>query len=58
MLSVYNVLGQKLFDLVNSELSAGIHNVKFDAENLSSGIYFYKLKAGSYTDIKKMLLLK
>ena len=58
VLSVYNVLGQKLFDLVNSELSAGIHNVKFDAENLSSGIYFYKLKAGSYTDIKKMLLLK
>ncbi len=57
-LSVYNVLGQKVAELVNSELPAGIHSVSFNASNLSSGIYFYELKAGTYTSVRKMELLK
>ena len=57
-LSVYNVLGQKVAELVNSELPAGIHSVSFNASNLSSGIYFYELKAGTFTSVRKMELLK
>jgi hypothetical protein len=57
-LSIYNVLGQKVAELINSELPAGIHSVSFNANNLSSGIYFYELKAGTYTSVRKMELLK
>ena len=57
-LTVYNIIGQKVAELINSDLSAGFHNVIFNAVNLSSGIYFYKLKAGSYSSVKKMELLK
>ena len=57
-LSVYNVIGQKVSELINSDLPAGLHNVMFDASGLSSGIYFYKLKAGNYSGVKKMDLLK
>ncbi len=57
-LSVYNVLGQKVAELVNSELPAGIHSVSFNASSLSSGIYFYELKAGTFTSVRKMELLK
>ena len=56
--TVYNIIGQKVAELINSDLSAGFHNVIFNAVNLSSGIYFYKLKAGSYSSVKKMELLK
>ena len=41
--TVYNIIGQKVAELINSDLSAGFHNVIFNAVNLSSGIYFYKL---------------
>ena len=57
-LTVYNIIGQKVAELINSDLSAGFHNVIFNAVNLSGGIYFYKLKAGSYSSVKKMELLK
>ena len=57
-LSVYNIIGQKVAELINSEMPAGIHSVTFNAKNLSSGIYFYELKAGAYTSVKKMELLK
>ncbi len=57
-LAIYNVLGQKIATLVNSELSAGSYKYQFDASNLSSGIYFYKLQSNNYTAIKKMMLIK
>jgi len=57
-LTVYNLLGQKITQLVNEEKPAGIYNVAFNAKDLSSGIYFYKLTSGNYTSIKKMILLK
>ncbi len=57
-LSVYNSLGQKVADLVNEKLSAGTHRVKFDGSKLASGIYFYKMESGGFTDIKKMILMK
>ncbi|MGB8318679.1 MAG: T9SS type A sorting domain-containing protein, partial [Ignavibacteriaceae bacterium] len=57
-LSVYNVIGQKAAELINSVLPAGIHDVTFNASRLSSGIYFYELKAGAYSSVKKMELLK
>ena len=57
-LKVYDILGNEVATLVNEEKSAGDYKVKFDASSLSSGIYFYKLNAGSYTEVKKMQLLK
>jgi hypothetical protein len=57
-LSVYNIIGQKVAELINSDLSAGIHTAMFNAANLSSGVYFYELKAGSHSSVKKMELLK
>ncbi len=57
-LVVFNILGQKVSTLVNSELSAGTHKYQFDGSNLSSGIYFYKLQSNKFTSIKKMMLIK
>jgi len=57
-LEIYNVLGQKIATLVSKELNAGSYKYQFDASNLSSGIYFYKLVSNSYNNIKKMLLIK
>ncbi|HVN48046.1 MAG TPA: FG-GAP-like repeat-containing protein [Bacteroidota bacterium] len=57
-LSVYNVLGQKVATLVEQVLQAGDQNATFDASRLPSGIYFYKLQSGSFTQIRKMLLMK
>jgi hypothetical protein len=57
-LKVYDVLGNEVATLVNEEKPAGSYEVDFDASQLSSGIYFYKLQAGSFFETKKMLLLK
>ena len=57
-LNIYNVLGQLVTSLVNQEMSAGNYAVDFNASNLSSGIYFYTMKAGSQVFAKKMTLLK
>jgi len=57
-LSVYDVLGNKVASLVNSYQNAGMYEVIFDGSNLSSRIYFYQIKAGEFTAIKKLLLLK
>ncbi len=57
-ISVYNLLGQKITTLVSEKLPAGYHEVEFNAQNLSSGIYFYRIEAGEYHDVKKMILLK
>ncbi|MEP0862519.1 MAG: T9SS type A sorting domain-containing protein [Ignavibacterium sp.] len=58
VLKVYDVLGNEVATLVNEEKPAGIYEVEFNASKLSSGIYFYKLSAGAFTDIKKMTLIK
>ena len=57
-LKVYDVLGNEVETLVNEENPAGSYEVKFDAAQLSSGIYFYKLQAGSFVETKKMIYLK
>jgi hypothetical protein len=57
-LKVYDVLGNELVTLVNEEKPAGSYEVRFDARDLASGIYFYRLNAGSFRDTKKMLLLR
>lgn len=57
-LKVYNILGQEVATLVNGEKSAGRYKVEFNGNNLSSGIYLYKLSAGNFTNVKKMILLK
>ena len=57
-LIVYDVLGREVATLVNEFTSAGIHAIDFNATNLSSGIYIYRIEAGNFTDTKKMILLK
>ena len=57
-LVVYNLLGQEVGSLVNGNLNAGQHVFVFSAKNLASGVYFYRLEAGSFVSNKKMLLLK
>jgi hypothetical protein len=57
-LNVYNLLGENVMTLVNRVEKAGQHEVNFNASNLASGVYFYKLEAGVNTSIKKMILMK
>jgi hypothetical protein len=57
-LKVYNILGDEVASLVNEEKPEGSYEVKFDASQLSSGIYFYKLQTGSFIETKKMILLR
>ncbi len=57
-LDVYNSIGQKVASLVNESKTAGTYTVNFDASDLTSGIYFYKISSGSFTETKKMILLK
>ncbi len=57
-LKVFNVLGQEVATLIHGSLAAGLHTVNFDARNLASGLYIYRLSAGNFTSVKKMMLLK
>ncbi len=57
-LTVYNLIGQQIAEIVNQPLKAGVYNVKFDASNLASGIYYYKLESGNFALTKKMVILK
>jgi hypothetical protein len=57
-IKVYDVLGSEVAILVNEEKSIGSYTIEFDASKLTSGIYFYKLKANNFTQTKKMILLK
>ncbi|MBO6622490.1 MAG: T9SS type A sorting domain-containing protein [Balneola sp.] len=58
-LNVFNVLGQRVATLVNKEtFKAGSYTVNFDASNLSSGMYIYRLQAGEFLSVKKMMLIK
>lgn len=57
-LQVYDMLGKEVASLMNKELAAGIHQVKFDASSLASGIYFYKVTSKEFTATKKMIIMK
>jgi len=57
-LKVYNVIGQEVATLVNTVQKAASYTVAFDASKLASGVYFYRLSAGNFTQVKKMLMLK
>jgi len=58
VLKVFNVLGQEVASLVNGTMTAGSHTVTFDASKLASGVYLYKITAGSFVSTRKMVLLK
>lgn len=57
-LRVYDVLGKEIETLVNQELNLGTYKVDWDAGKYPSGVYFYKLTAGDYSETKKMVLTK
>ncbi len=58
-LSIYNVMGQEVAQLVNQRMEAGYHAVSFDARALASGVYFYRIEAGdTFMDLKRMVLVK
>ena len=57
-LNIYNVLGEKITTLVDREFSAGIHSVEWNAREFSSGFYFYRIEAGSFTKTNRMMLIK
>lgn len=57
-LKIYNVIGQLVMQPVNEVKEAGKYHLEFDASNLPSGVYYYEIKAGTFTDSRKMVLLK
>jgi hypothetical protein len=57
-IKVYDISGKEIATLVNEEKARGSYDIEFDATNLSSGIYFYRLQAGSFVETKKMVLMK
>ena len=57
-IKVYDILGKEVATLANEEKTAGSYEVQFDGSGLTSGIYFYQLKAGNYSATKKMILLR
>ncbi len=57
-LKIYDILGRVVADLVNKHQESGSYTVDFNASNLSTGVYFYKLESGSFSSVKKMMLIK
>ncbi len=57
-LKIYNILGQEITTLINKVLPSGVHSVIFDADNLQSGTYIYRIVTKNYIESKKMVLLK
>ena len=57
-LKVYNMLGQEVVSLLDKKIGAGLHRVTLDAGYLDAGIYLYKITAGEYKAVRKMILLK
>ena len=58
MLKVYDILGREVTTLVNEVKAPGRYTVQFDARNLASGVYFYRLQAGSFVETRKLLLIR
>jgi len=57
-IEIFNILGSKVATLDNTKKSAGTHTINFNASNLPSGVYLYRIQAGEYIDVKKMVLMK
>jgi hypothetical protein len=57
-LTIYNLLGQKVITLINEHQNAGYHQIEWEASDFASGIYYYKINAGDFQDVKKMILLR
>jgi hypothetical protein len=57
-LSVFDLLGREVSMLVNERRDAGVHAVNFDGSNLASGVYLYRLQAGSYVETRKLVLVR
>jgi hypothetical protein len=57
-LKVYDILGNEVATLVNEQKSAGSYEVNFNASNLPTGVYIYKIQAGSFVQARKMMLIK
>ncbi|MCL4511420.1 MAG: T9SS type A sorting domain-containing protein [Bacteroidetes bacterium] len=57
-LAVYDMLGREVARLADEEMDAGYHSVTWNARNVSSGVYIYKLSAGSFVQVKRMILMK
>jgi hypothetical protein len=57
-LAVYDILGRLVTKLVDGNFEAGYHEVQFNASNLASGVYFYRIEAGNFVKVKKLMLLK
>jgi len=57
-LKVYDLLGREIATIINEEKPIGEYEVEFDAAGLPSGIYFYQLRSGNYTETKKMVLIR
>jgi hypothetical protein len=57
-LKVFDVIGREVATLMSQEKPVGTYNVSFDASKLPSGVYFYRLTAGGFTQVKKMLMIK
>ena len=58
LIELYNSVGQKVRDIFAGELPAGYHKVRFDASGLSSGVYFYRMSAGKFNAVRKMVIMK
>jgi hypothetical protein len=57
-LTLFNTLGRHVAQLVNGEMDAGYHDVRFDGNGLSSGVYFYRMQAGDFVEARRFLLLR
>jgi hypothetical protein len=57
-IKIFDILGKEIATLVNEQKSTGTYSVQFNGSALASGIYFYKMQAGSFTETKKLILLK
>jgi len=57
-LKIFNTLGQEVKTLLNQNMESGVHTINFDASELNSGIYFYRLDAGQFSQVRKMTLIK
>jgi len=57
-LSVFNTLGQTVAELLNGDVDPGNHELQFNANNLASGVYFYRIQAGDFVQTRKLLLIR
>ena len=57
-LSIYNIMGQRVTSLIDEKQNSGRHQVEWNGSGFASGIYYYKIKAGEFQDVKKMVLIK